>query len=253
MVGAKPCKFPMEQKLKLNRDEGRTISNPIQYRRLIGKLIYLTICRPDISYAVHILSQFMQEPKQPHMDAAMRVLRYLKSSPDQGIFLSSTSSLHLSAFCDSDWASCPMTRKSTTGYITMLGNSPISWKTKKQTTVSRSSAEAEYRAMASTVSELLWLKALLRTLGVHPPQPIKLYCDNQAALHIATNPVFHEQTKHIELDCHFIRNWIQAGVISPSHVRSRFQIADIFTKALGKEQFQFLLRKLGIYNLHAPT
>ncbi|GLU11360.1 hypothetical protein SLE2022_281140 [Rubroshorea leprosula] len=107
--------------------------------------------------------------------------------------------------------------------------------------------------MASTVSELLWLKALLRTLGVHPPQPIRLYCDNQAALHIATNPVFHERTKHVELDCHFIRNWIQAGVISPSHVRSQFQIADIFTKALGKEQFQFLLRKLGIYNLHAPT
>ncbi|GKV32514.1 hypothetical protein SLEP1_g41112 [Rubroshorea leprosula] len=108
------------------------------------------------------------------MDAAMRVLRYLKSSPGQGIFLSSTSSLHLSTFCDSDWASCPMTRKSTTSYITMLGNSPISWKTKKQTTVSRSFAEAEYRAMASTVSELLWLKALFRTLGVHPPQPIRL-------------------------------------------------------------------------------
>ncbi|GKU88743.1 hypothetical protein SLEP1_g2972 [Rubroshorea leprosula] len=148
MLGAKPCKFPMEQKLKLNKNEGRTISNPIQYRRLIGRLIYLTITQPDISYAIHILSQFTQEPKQPHMDAAIRVLRYLKSSPGQGIFLLSTSSLHLSAFCDSDWASCPMTRKSTIGYITMLGNSPISWKTKKQTIVSRSSAEAEYRAMA---------------------------------------------------------------------------------------------------------
>ncbi|GKV03861.1 hypothetical protein SLEP1_g16103 [Rubroshorea leprosula] len=130
-----------------------------------------------------------------------------------------------------------MTRKSTTSYITMLDNSPIAWKTKKQTAVSRSSAEAEYRAMASTVRELLWLRALFQTLRVHHPQPMRLYCDNQAALHIATNLVFHERAKHIELDCHFIHNWIQVGVISPSHVCTRSQIADIFTKALGKSNF----------------
>ncbi|GKV19001.1 hypothetical protein SLEP1_g29301 [Rubroshorea leprosula] len=253
MLGAKPVSFPMEQKLKLTLDGGSPLPNPMQYRRLVGRLIYLTITRPEISFSVHILSQFMQAPTQLHLDAAMRVLRYLKSSPGQGIFLSSSSSLQLSGFCDSDWASCPTTRRSTTGYVTMLGTSPISWKTKKQSTVSRSSAEAEYRAMASIVSELLWLKALLHTLGVDHSKPMKLYCDNQAALHIASNPVFHERTKHIELDCHFIRHWIQSRAITPCHIPSKSQPADIFTKALGGDQFQLLLRKLGISNLHAPT
>ncbi|GKV27163.1 hypothetical protein SLEP1_g36366 [Rubroshorea leprosula] len=253
MLGTKSCPFPMEQKLKLTPSTGSSLSDPMQYRRLVGKLIYLTITRPEISFAVHTLSQFMQAPRQPHLDAAMRVLRYLKSSPGQGIFLSSSSCLQLSAYCDSDWASCPTTRRFTTGYLTLLGNSPISWKTKKQSTVSRSSTEAEYRAMASTVSELLWLKGLLKTLGVDTSQPMQFHCDNQAAIHIATNPVFHERTKHIELDCHFIRHWIQVGLIKTSHVRSNLQVVDIFTKALGGDQFQFLLRKLGITDLHAPT
>ncbi|GLT30427.1 hypothetical protein SLA2020_052260 [Shorea laevis] len=123
----------------------------------------------------------------------------------------------------------------------------------KQSIVSRSSAKAEYRAMASIVSELLWLKGLLKTLGLDTSQPMQLHCDSQAAIHIATNQVFHECTKHIELDCRFIRHWIQVGVIKTSHVRSNLQVVDIFTKALRGDQFQFLLPKLGIKDLHAPT
>ncbi|GLU14780.1 hypothetical protein SLE2022_313290 [Rubroshorea leprosula] len=253
MIGTKPCPFAMEQKLKLTPSTSSPLSDPMKYKRLVGKPIYLTITRLEISYVVHTLSQFMQAPRQPHVDAAMWVLRYLKSLPGQGIFLSSSSSLQLLAYCDFDCASCPTTRRSTTGYLTLLGNSPISWKTKKQSTISRSSAEAEYRAMASTVSELLWLKGLLKTLGVDTSQPMQLHCDNQAAIHIATNLVFHECTKHIELDCHFIRHWIQVGVIKTSLVRSNLQVANIFTKALGGDQFQFLLCKLGIKDLHAPT
>lgn len=167
--------------------------------------------------------------------------------------LQSNCDMQLYAWCDSDWASCPLTRRSLTGWFISLGHSPISWKTKKQHTVSRSSAEAEYRSMAMTTCELTWLKALLLALGVEHPNPIRLYCDSQAALHITANPVFHERTKHIEVDCHFVRNAVDNGFIRPSFVPTNAQLADIFTKALGRRQFEFLLCKLGIRDLHAPT
>lgn len=252
MLGSRPSQFPMEQHHRLSTSTSVTLTDPAQYRRLVGRLIYLTITRPELSYSLHVLAQFMHEPRQDHWDAAMRVLRYLKQSPGQGIFLR-PNSLELQAYCDSDWAGCPLTRRSVTGYFITLGGCPISWKTKKQTTVSRSSAEAEYRAMASTVSEIIWLRSLLNSLGITYSRPTRLFCDNQAALHIAANPVFHERTKHIEIDCHFIREHIQSGAITTSHVPTRLQLADIFTKALGRDRFRFLLDKLGVRDLHAPT
>jgi len=137
----------MEHNQKVVLDKGPTCSDPSRYRRLIGRLIYLTITRPEITYSVHILSQFMQSPQQTHWDAAMRVLRYLKSSPGQGIILPKENDLQLVAYCDSDWVSCPLTRRSTSGYLMKLGSAPVYWKTKKQSTVSNSSSEAEHRAM----------------------------------------------------------------------------------------------------------
>ncbi|KAK2989169.1 hypothetical protein RJ640_014132 [Escallonia rubra] len=196
---------------------------------------------------------FMQSPRSQHWDAALPVLRYLKAALGQGLFLPTNSPLQIYAFYDSDWASCPLTRRSVTGYFVSLGNSPISWRTKKQPTVSRSSAEAEYRSMAVTTCELTWLKSFLLSLGVHHNRPMRLFCDNQVALRIASNPVFHERTKHIEIDCHYVREQLLAGNISTPHVRTSQQVADIFTKALGRHQFHYLCGKLGIRNLHAPT
>ena len=146
----------------------------------------------------------MQRPTDHHLTALKHTLSYVSSTASQGIVLQGSTKLNLQAFSDSDWASCVDTRKSITGYLIMLGNSPISWKSKKQSTISRSSSEAEYRAMASASAEVTWLIRLLHDFGLTNLQPVTLFCDNQSILHVIKNPVFHEQTKYIQIDCHFI-------------------------------------------------
>ncbi|CAL1375545.1 unnamed protein product [Linum trigynum] len=175
LTGGRPSAFPMEQHNQLALAETPPITDPGQYRRLIGRLLYLTITRPDIQYAVNFLCQFIDSPKREHVEAAARILRYLKRAPGQGLFFPSASSLTLQAYCDADWGGCALTRRSTTGYLIRLGDAPISRRTKKQNIVARSSAEAEYRAMATTVSELLWLRALLQDLGAPQHGPTTLF------------------------------------------------------------------------------
>ena len=135
----------------------------------------------------------------------------------------------------------------------LIGGNLVSWKSKKQSVVSRSSAESEYRAMANTVCELMWIKHFMEEIGLQCDMPMRLGCDNQAALHIASNPVFHERTKHIEVDCHFIREKIQQGLVRTSNVKSEEQVADLLTKSLHGNRINFLCSKLGMSNLYAPT
>lgn len=253
LLGAKPARFPLEQNHTLAFSTSEPLPDPERYRRLVGRLIYLAVTRPDLAYSVHILTQFMQVPRHDHWEAALRVVRYLKGTPGQGIFLRLDCDLQVRGWCDSDLQGCPLTRRSLSGWFIQLGTSPISWRTKKQRTVSLSSAEAEYRSMADITKELLWIKACLLDFRVPHLAPMSLFCDNQAALYIAANPVFHERTKHIEAQCHFIRDEIQRGVITTQHVSTTIQLADIFTKALGAKEFSSFLGKLGILDLHAPT
>ncbi|KAG7557929.1 Integrase catalytic core [Arabidopsis suecica] len=252
VLGAKPVAFPMVQNHKLALAKGKPLIDPTRYRRLIGKLIYLGVTRPELSYAIHILSQFMSQPKEEHWTAALRVLCYLKNTPGQGIFLQAKTPLVLTAWCDSDWSSCPATRRSLTGWFIQLGGSPISWMTKKHDVVSRSSAEAEYRAMADTVCEILWLRQLLPALGIDCSAPTVLHSDSLSAISLAKNPVYHARTKHIENDKHFIRDEIIRGAIVPKHVSTTSQLADVMTKALGKTAFEAFLLKMGVRNLHTP-
>ncbi|XP_019248356.1 PREDICTED: uncharacterized protein LOC109227612 [Nicotiana attenuata] len=185
----------------------------INQRKFALKLISelgLTGSKPaSTPMELHVLSQFMHCPKRSHIDAVVEVVKYIKGAPGQGLLKSSNQSTKLIAFCDTDWASCPVSRRSVTGYVMKLGDSLVSWKSMKQCTVSRSSAEAEYRSMAAGVSEILWLTALCRELGAEVDLPIELNSDSKATIQIAANPLFHEQTKDIEIDLHFIRERIQ--------------------------------------------
>ncbi|XP_042974892.1 uncharacterized mitochondrial protein AtMg00810-like [Carya illinoinensis] len=155
LTGCKPSFIPMDPKLKLTKDEGQLLHDPLEFRRLIGRLLYLTITRPDLIFSVNLLNQYMNAPRLPHLQAAYKVLHYVKKSPSRGLLFPASSSCQLISYCDSDWASCPNTRKSTTGYCAFLGQSLISWKCKKQTSISRSLTEAEYHSMAATSCELV--------------------------------------------------------------------------------------------------
>ena len=223
--------------------------DPTTYRSIVGALQYLTFTRPDIVHAVNKVCQNFQAPNEANMRAVKRILRYLKGTIQFGIRYTSQSPLKIVAFCDADWAGCKDTRRSTTGYCVYIGANCVSWASKKQPTVSRSSAEAEYRAMASTVAEITWLTYLFMDIGLFLLQPPRILCDNQSALHMSKNPVFHARSKHIELDYHFVREKVTAGQLSTHYVPSFKQIADVFTKALSKFQFLNLRRKLGIFPL----
>ncbi|GMI95642.1 hypothetical protein HRI_003233500 [Hibiscus trionum] len=188
-------------------------------------------------------------PRQPHLQAANHLLSYIKTSPGLGLFFSASSNKQLSGFVDSDYAACPDSRRSITGYCMYFGNSLISWKSKKQQTVSRSSCEAEYRAMASAACELIWLASLLSSFGVKISST-SLYCDNQSAIQLASNQMFHERSKHIEVDCHFIRDKVREGFLKLFHVRSACQLADILTKSLHTPAFDSIVSKMGLVNIH---
>ncbi|KAL0297759.1 UNVERIFIED_CONTAM: Retrovirus-related Pol polyprotein from transposon RE1 [Sesamum radiatum] len=246
LANARDATTPLPPGIKFTGSAGAKLTHPDVYRRLIGRLLYLNFTRPDTSYACQQLSQYLQNPCQQHLDAALHLVRYLKGTLHKGVFFPSKNSLSLRAYSDADWASCVDTRRSLTGYCIFLGDALVSWKTKKQTTVSRSTAEAEYRSMGSTVCELSWVVYLLHDFGITVPTPIPFLCDNQVALHIVNNPVFHERTKHLEIDCHIVRDKFKSGLIAPSHVPRKAQLADFFTKSLPAPSFFLLLSKLGL-------
>ncbi|XP_071713628.1 uncharacterized mitochondrial protein AtMg00810-like [Rutidosis leptorrhynchoides] len=232
MLNCKPARTPVDTNSKLGAKAGAIYSDPTFFRSMAGALQYLTFTRPDISYAVQQICLHMHAPHEGHMGALRRILRYIKGSLDQGLHLYKSSSTNLVSYTDADWAGCPDTRRSTSGYCIYLGDNLISWSSKRQPTISRSSAEAEYRGVANVVSKSCWLRNLLLELH-HPVHKATLvYCDNVSAIYLSSNPIQHQRTKHVELDIHFVREQVARGQVRVLHVSSGYQVADIFTKGL---------------------
>ncbi|CAH9086626.1 unnamed protein product [Cuscuta epithymum] len=246
MDGAKENTTPMSSNSPLHLTDGTAITDSHQYRKALGLLQYLAFTRPDISFAVNRLSQFMHAPTEAHWQGVKRVLRYLKGTLNYGLFLKRDSPLTLTAFSDSDWGGIHDGGKSTTAYVLYLGSNIISWKSAKQKTVARSSTEAEYRAIAHASAEILWLRNLLSELGVHLSTTPTLFCDNQGATYVCVNPVFHSRMKHVALDFFFVRDLVESGQLKVHHISNKLQIADILTKPLGKSLFERFRSKLGV-------
>ncbi|KAJ0444187.1 putative RNA-directed DNA polymerase [Helianthus annuus] len=246
MIDCKPSDTPMIMNQKLVMEEGAKLTDRGRYQRIVGKLIYLSHTRPDIAYAVGVVSQFMHQPQEPHMEAVMRIIRYLKGTAGHGILFKSNGHLDTQVYTDADWAGDKRDRSSTSGYFTLVGGNLVTWKSKKQKVVALSSAEAEFRGIARGLTEILWVKRLLTEIGFPPNKPIQILCDNKAAIQISENPVQHDRTKHIEVDRNFIKEKLETGVIEFPFVRSEDQLADILTKAVNGRIFSECLGKLNV-------
>ncbi|KAL4582707.1 hypothetical protein LXL04_007266 [Taraxacum kok-saghyz] len=246
MDGAKTVTTPLSPSPMLTSTDGTPPVDPTSYRQLVGSLQYLSFTRPDISFAVNKLSQFMNSPTQTHWQALKRLLRYLKGTLYHGLFLNRKSPLELHAFSDSDWGGVTTAGRSTTAYILYLGSNIISWKSTRQKSVSRSSTEAEYKALANAAAELSWVQNLLTELVIEVKQLPNMYCDNTGATYVCGNPIYHSRMKHIALDYHFVREKVAAGELKVMHVNSKDQLADVLTKPRSRAPFLHLRSKIGV-------
>ncbi|RVW85204.1 Retrovirus-related Pol polyprotein from transposon RE1 [Vitis vinifera] len=229
-VGMSPVNTPIEEGIKLCVEPNQVSTDKGRYQRLVGRLMYLAHTRPDLAYALNVVSQYMHNPGEQHMKTVMRILRYLKNAPRKGIlFAKNVNHQSIEVYTDADWAGAVDDRRSTSGYFTFVGGNLVTWKSKKQNVVARSSAEAEFRGMALGLCEALWLRLLLQDL------------------------VQHDRTKHVEVDRFFIKEKLDDKIVELPKIRSEDQLADILTKVVSSQVFSKFLDKLGMCDIYAPT
>ncbi|XP_018505047.2 uncharacterized mitochondrial protein AtMg00810-like [Pyrus x bretschneideri] len=237
MDDCKPCSTPCKPHNQVLSTEGILLSDPTLYRSLVGALQYLTFTRPDIAFAVNTVCQYMNAPTDIHLAMVKRILRFLQGTLQCGLTYISGGPLTVTAYSDSDWTADLNTRISITGYVVYLGQNPVSWQSKKQSSISRSSTEAEYRALAHTTADIAWIRLILKDLHVFVPSSPVLYCDNQSAIALSLNPVQHSRIKYLKTDFHFVREWVQKGDLSVEYLCTKDQIADVLTKGLHGPDF----------------
>jgi hypothetical protein len=242
-----PAKTPMSTAIKLDEDKkGKRVDIKV-YRGMVGSLLYLTASRPDIMFATCLCARFQSDPKESHMMAIKRIFKYLKGTPNLGLWYPKGTGFNLVGYTDSDYAGCRIDRKSTSGSCQFLGQRLVSWFSKKQQSTATSTAEAEYIAAGSCCAQLLWIRNQLMDYGL-VLEHIPLMCDNTSAISIVANPVNHSTTKHIEIRYHFIREHAANGTIEVSYVPTEKQLADIFTKPLNEAVFNRLVSEIGMLN-----
>ena len=249
VYGSRSYSTPMSPNTRIDIDEQGTGVDQRLYRGIIGSLLYVAASRPDIQFSVCVCARFQVNPKESHLKAVKRILRYLKGTEDLCLFYPRLCPFNLVGYTDADYAQCTIDRKSTSGTAQFLGPRLVSWASKKQHTVALSTVEAEYVAAALCYTQLLWLRQQVSDYGLsHSDVPIM--CDNTSAINISKNPVQHARTKHIEIRHHFLRDYVEKKVVSMNFIGTNEQIADIFTKALNREPFETLRLKLGLITLY---
>jgi hypothetical protein len=244
MKDAKPIKTPMGTNGHLDLDTGGKSVDQKVYRSMIGSLLYLCASRPDIMLSVCMCARFQADPKEVHLRAVKRIMRYLVYTPKFGLWYPKGSTFDLIGYSDADWAGCKIDRKSTSGTCQFLGRSLVSWASKKQNSVALSTAEAEYIAAGHCCAQLLWMRQTLRDYG-YKFSKVPLLCDNESAIRMADNPVEHSHTKHIAIRYHFLRDH-QKGGIEIAYINTKDQLVDIFTKPLDEKTFTKLRNELNI-------
>jgi transposase InsO family protein len=255
---------PMMQEKLIPADESRSTlldeDGKKRYQSAVGALMYASqATRPDITYAVTALSQFSSKPTEEHWKAVKRVLRYLRGTPHYGLTYrgetsrSQSPTLTLSGYCDSDWAEDEIDRRSITGYAFLLSGAPISWASRKQSTVSHSSTEAEYMAASDAAKEAVWWRSFLTSLGYAPSGPTTIMSDNQGSIKLSKNPENHRRTKHIDVRHHYIRECEKAGTVHLDYVSTQQMAADVLTKPLGRVQHVTTISLLGMTMPTSPS
>ncbi|GJU56092.1 retrovirus-related pol polyprotein from transposon TNT 1-94 [Tanacetum coccineum] len=243
---------PMVEKSKLDEDlQGKPVDATL-YRGMIGSLMYLTSSRPDLIYAVCLCARYQAKPTKKHLNAVKRIFRYLKGTINMGLWYSKDTGMSLTAYADADHAGCQDTRRSTSGSAQFLGDKLVSWSSKKQKSTAISSTEAEYIALSGCCAQILWMRSQLTDYGFQFNK-IPLYCDNKSAIALCCNNVQHSRAKHIDVRYHFIKEQVENGIVELYFVRTEYQLADIFTKPLPRDRFNFLIEKLGMRSMSPET
>ena len=247
MLDCRPRSLPAEPGHHLQRSTEKNESKEtMPYREAVGSLMYLTVAtRPDISYSVGQVSQFCENPEPSHWEAVKRILSYLRGTSLHGIRFGPVTD-GLRGFTDSDYAGDVCTRRSTSGFLFLLHGGPVGWSSRRQSCVALSTTESEYVAACEAAREGVWLQRLLRDINMVSERPLELQCDNQSAIQLIKNPVFHQRTKHIDVRYHFIRELQEKGDINVTYVPTEKQLADPLTKPLPNPRFSLLRELTGI-------